>query len=509
MRSLPSLHLSGPRELLRLRRIVRRSSELAGRPAPSLEEELFRAKQIQVEKEQQARVLKCELDTPEFITKGGSFDRTVTVELRATAPGTHTRYVIRRLDGTSNAAAGDRVTMRSPLYRRPFVLDEPGSYQVTAVAFRDSGFICQRSLSVAERFLVTPGASGTKLRSLPNQMVKGLLSIAGSTERGVASSLDMLKSAIARAAHAVESSVHVTVKGKGSRTDISFSVEVDRSRNAVDMTANLTDPSLVANVASVLKVDVSDINVEASASQLEEVLLSLGWKYPRSLGSSRAQPDYLDGSCLVYAEERLLEIVDYRGAQSMRDEKVSSAKGWSAGCGSDAAVMHSGDVMNSDGGNHALRVKLSMLPAEATDCIFTLSAYNCRDLSRFVAPCMHIFNSDCPEHVLSNYTVADAGTASAVVVCSLTREGDVWTVRAHARTGDGTVRDYTPIESIIAPIQARYCRNRCRMPIALLYALWRDDRMLPRAAAADSEYSVILPLLDLQVDLFRLVLTFL
>merc|ERR1719230_566959 len=103
-----------------------------------------------------------------------------------------------------------------------------------------------------------------------------------------------------------------------------------------------------------------------------------------------------------------------------------------------------------------------MLPREITDLVFVLSAYECRDLSKFRSPSMKIFNAECPGHMLCSYSVADAGTASAVVVCTLTREGDIWTVRAHSRVGDGTVRDYTPIEAIIAPVQERYVRRNRR-----------------------------------------------
>merc|ERR1719422_781006 len=99
------------------------------------------------------------------------------------------------------------------------------------------------------------------------------------------------------------------------------------------MVNRLTDPSLVTSVAKVLNIDASVVEVDAKAKALEEVLLSLSWTFPRrhSPASQQQQVDYLDGSCLVYAEEKLLEVVDYRGPQSIHGECVSSAQGWSAG----------------------------------------------------------------------------------------------------------------------------------------------------------------------------------
>jgi len=495
-----------PRELLRFRRIVRRSSELAGLPPLPPQEEELRAQTILLERQQQGKTVKVDLDAPVFETRSGTFEGKILVSIRE-VPGAQIRYSIERLDG--GAAPSEKVTIRSPLYRRSFMLDKPGTYHVQAIAVKDAGLVIQRSLVSSSRFVVAPGASGTRLRDLPSQMIQGALSIAKSTDLFLTSSLSSVRAAIAQASNAVESAVHLhVVKGKGQQSTINFSVEVENGRSAASISRNLTDASLVASVAEVLKVDASRVSVEARAKQLEEVLLSLSWTFPQSRYAVAKEPDYLDGTCLIYAETKLLDVVDYRGAQSLQREKCSSASGWSAGKGNEAAVLHSGDVMSENGGQHALRVRLSRLPPEATDCIFTLSAYNCQDLSQFVAPSMRIFDADCPAHLLSDYSVADAGKSSAVVVCSLTRNGCVWSVRAHARTGDGTVRDYRPIEAAIAPIQARYDKARRRLPFVLLYRLWQDQRALP-CGTDGIEEDLLLPLFDLSPELFCDIIKFL
>lgn len=509
----------GPRELLQMRRTVRLSSSMAGLPPLTKEQESFQVQELLLHRSQ-PQVTKCDLDSPEFATKGGQFERQVVVELKA-EEGVNVRYTIERVDAASTevpTASGSsgmkHPTARSPLYRKPFVLDQVGAYVVRAVAFKESGLLQQKSLTASERFVVLPGASGTLLRNLPSQMVQGVLTIATGSERLITAGLGSIKASIAQATNVVQSAIHLKVGKDQGKMNVAFSIEVDQSRSAQQMVARLTDPSLVTSVAQALDIDASAVAVEADAKALEEVLLSLSWTFPRrsnyAADASRPNVDYLDGSCLLYAEEKLLEVVDYRGPQSEHGEEVSSAEGWCAGSGAGATIVHSGDVIYETGGNHALRVRLSELPAQATDCIFTLSAYHSRDLSRFVAPSMRIFNADCPEHLLSAYSVADAGSASAVVVCSLTREGSVWSVRAHCRTSDGTVRDYTPIEAAISIVQERYARQRRRFPVLRFYSLWQADRALPCGLAADQEVEdVLLPLMDLNADILRNIVEFL
>merc|ERR1740121_2801349 len=96
---------------------------------------------------------------------------------------------------------------------------------------------------------------------------------------------------------------------------------------------------------------------------------------------------------MVYAEDELLDVIDYRGPQSVHGGKSSSANcKWSAGIGTEAAVQHSGDVMCSSGGRHAINVSLDKLPDKVTDCFFALSAYHCRNLARFKLPSVRFFD---------------------------------------------------------------------------------------------------------------------
>lgn len=512
--------------MLQMRRIVRKSSSMAGLPPPTKEQEDRQVEDL-IFQNTQPKVRKCDLDIPEFETKSGQFERSVVVKI-CPEEGTQVRYTVERVDATAEVTEGGAAglkfpTARSPLYRKPLVFDEMGVFVVRAVAFKESsgarsseGPVQQRSLVATERYVVLPGASGTLLRNLPSQMVHGAISIVTGSERMITTGLGSLKASLAQAANALQSAVHLKVdKSKDSGiVNVGFSIEVQGGRSAQQMVNGLTDASLVRQVAKALHLDESAVKVDAKAKDLEEVLLSLSWTFPRRRGAGGAAAagqgvDYLDGSCLVYAEGKLLEVVDYRGPQSAHGQRSSSAEGWSAG----QTIVHSGDVMSECGGQHALRLRLTELPARITDCIFTLSAYHSQDLSKFIAPSMRIFDADCPDHLLSAYSVADAGTASAVVVCSLTREGSVWSVRAHNRIGDGTVRDYTPIEAKVSKVQERYAHRRRRFPIIRMYTLWQADRALPCGAGQSmggGEYAedVLLPLMDLSANMFRQVLEF-
>jgi len=257
---------------------------------------------------------------------------------------------------------------------------------------------------------------------------------------------------------------------------------------------------------------------EAVGRPLSEALLSVGWTFPADHAVSQGQPDYLDGSCLIYAEERLLDVVDFRGAHSAavgcHSQKASSATyEWSAGRGKGAGVLHSGDVMSAEGGTHVIRVRLADLPACATDCFFAISAYNCRNLSLFRSLNVRLLDADCPTQPLAKLSIQDVPPrASAVIVCSLGRRFDSWTVRCLHRACDATVRDYTPMEAAVNPFQEGHVRWRRRRPLMLVASLWQAGRALPIERegedACEEACDLIMPLLKLPAILFQCVVQF-
>ena len=97
------------------------------------------------------------------------------------------------------------------------------------------------------------------------------------------------------------------------------------------------------------------------------------------------------------SEDRLLDVVDFRGAHSAvlrcPSQRASSATlEWSAGRGKDACVLHSGDVMSAEGGSHANSSASRYGDAQLG------SRYPCScQVSMSVSPCFLVVVSSCPQ----------------------------------------------------------------------------------------------------------------
>eukprot|EP00928_Gymnodinium_smaydae_P011814 TRINITY_DN14323_c0_g1_i2.p1 TRINITY_DN14323_c0_g1~~TRINITY_DN14323_c0_g1_i2.p1 ORF type:complete len:739 (+),score=79.25 TRINITY_DN14323_c0_g1_i2:145-2217(+) len=450
---------------------------------------------------------------PKFVSPGGQHTDKVSVVLEKRRQDEQLRVMIQ--------PAGDAAMIpdaNSLLYEGPLLIEEPGQYVIRAACF--SGPVM--SDVVFQSVEVVAPSFGKRLKALPAAMVQGVMRFKGVTQAALAPRLESVRVAIAKAAGALVSQVSVDVHeptGENSKgVEVGFTLEAERMEDAQSFAGKLTQPSLVETVAKLTKAKADSIQIERpQVRALEEVMLSLGWTNPEG------NKDFLDGSCLVYSEDALIEVVDYRGPASEKSGhcRCSSANfSWGAGTGPDASISHSGDVLTSTGGSHVVRLRLDRLPPNATDCFFVLSAYNCRDLSKFRDPNMKIFDAHSPSHMLTNYSVSEAGSNAAVVVCSLTRECKGWTVRAFGKSCDGTVIDYLPIEAAIRPFQDRHLCWRRRRDLVLLQALWQADRALPRAPlaglpagpaaeAGEAFEDFLVPLLELPVQLFRHVVQFL
>lgn len=287
-----------------------------------------------------------------------------------------------------------------------------------------------------------------------------------------------------------------------------------------------TDPRLVADISAepggLVGSSASSIDIVPKPGRctppqsIREVLLSVSWTFPVDHNATGGQPDYLDGSCLVYSEERLLDVVDFRGAHSAAigctNQKASSATyEWSAGRGAAAGILHSGDVMSPEGGTHVIRVRLADLPSFATDVFFAISAYNCRNLALFRSLTVKLLDADAPTTPLSKMlSRAVPSRASAIVVCSLARRCGQWSVRSVGQTCEATVRDYLPIERTIAPLQETHVRWRRRRALVLTECLLRYGRAHPKERRRGKRRvrDLVPPLVHLPQILFRSIVQF-
>lgn len=153
----------------------------------------------------------------------------------------------------------------------------------------------------------------------------------------------------------------------------------------------------------------------------KDVIFDLNWHFPSS------GTDYLDGSCLFYNGTTRIDVVDYSHRKA-------------------TGAQHSGDVMQKDSGHHDINISLAQIPPSVNRLFFTLSAYNCGDISRFRTPSVKLFYKDNPSEQLTGYSISSAGHASAVIMCCLQRVKDGWHVWTLGRHSSGTVRDYTQMD---------------------------------------------------------------
>lgn len=161
----------------------------------------------------------------------------------------------------------------------------------------------------------------------------------------------------------------------------------------------------------------------------DEVIFDLFWGYPKS------GRDYLDASVLLYNGTSFVETVDYRRMQS----KTCNA------------VRHSGDVMDDTNrlGHHTLNVKLKSLREDVDKLFFTLSAWNCPNLSKYPKPSLRFFDARAPKDQLCSDSMQHAANSQAIIMCSLCRIEGAWKVLSLRTVSNGNAKNYDPLRGTI------------------------------------------------------------
>jgi len=142
-------------------------------------------------------------------------------------------------------------------------------------------------------------------------------------------------------------------------------------------------------------------------------------------------------------------------------------------------VRHAGDIIDREQrtGKQILQVRLDLMPNNATDLFFVLSAYNSRDLSKFDGLKAVVYDSDTRRE-LCTCNIEDPGPNEAVLMCSVYRLPDfLWRVRMVGQPCRGTARDYKPILARL--LDLGYPRNRSmRLQVNPLMESIREQFML-------------------------------
>lgn len=253
-----------------------------------------------------------------------------------------------------------------------------------------------------------------------------------------------------------------------------------------------------------LPIEVTS-STKASSRALSELEFHLEWDFPP--GGSK---DYLDGICMVYSEEKLSQVVDFRSADAGIDtfdgEPTRDAL---IRCRSiNRAVRHSGDVCSAQGGEHRMTLDLAALPLNVTDLYFVLSAYDSADLSVFPNPSVEIHDTASGRE-LTEYTISSAGHTQGIVMCSFSRtESRKWVVRKLGLPTSGNSKNYEPIRQTIQELQASYLNWERRETLVKMRVLHKLDRMHKSSV---SEFADFLQrfVLDLPVPAFQRVVNML
>ena len=161
----------------------------------------------------------------------------------------------------------------------------------------------------------------------------------------------------------------------------------------------------------------------------DHVIFDLFWGYPIT------GCDYLDASVLLYSGSNFIEVVDY-------------ARRASQSC---SAVRHSGDVMDSAKrlGHHTINVSIKSIPAHINKLVFTLSAWNSPNISKYPNPSLRFFDAKFPSKQLCDDKMSHAAYSQAIIMCCLTNRGSGWQVFSLKHLSAGNARNYEPLKNSI------------------------------------------------------------
>jgi len=161
---------------------------------------------------------------------------------------------------------------------------------------------------------------------------------------------------------------------------------------------------------------------------IKEVIFDLNWSYPAH------GPDYLDGTCLIYAKQNTSELIDY-------SHKFA------------AGITHSGDVMdhNTRKGHHKITVKLQDIPPHQTQLFFILSAWNSPNIGSYPSPTVSMYDTARPTEQLCTFSISQASSHKAVIMCCLSR-GNKWSVDQLGVFSSGNAGNYSSIHETIGEL---------------------------------------------------------
>lgn len=231
---------------------------------------------------------------------------------------------------------------------------------------------------------------------------------------------------------------HALPTAMGIRSSLSDSFASSLAANASSQTASKEGPPRLADHVK---------NVRARI--FRTLSIEFSWAYPRGIF------DGLDCSCIVFDDERLVDIVDCRGCQGQKYlaagaelQTTNKSETISEKSQLSRSVRHAGEVINSQQreGKQVMEVRFDILPGNITDLVFMLSPSNSRDMSRFASLSVSFFDTESME-LLASHDVEnlEGSDSEAALLTAIARKDGLWHVNRLALETPGNHRDYRPV----------------------------------------------------------------
>ncbi|CAG8655214.1 1090_t:CDS:2 [Acaulospora morrowiae] len=206
-------------------------------------------------------------------------------------------------------------------------------------------------------------------------------------------------------------------------------VELNDLRDDGINNSTLEDYEIRANSHVQLIVVLYSITKDQALTNLA---FDLYWGFPDS------GQDFLDGTCLIYAGDRLWKKYDYL---STFYPPIPYIK-------------HSGDVIDEYQGHHKITARLNELPDNVGQLYLILSSWRSPTIGHFRNPSFKLYDEGDPEKQLLDYTINRAANSQAVIMCLINRtKGGMWSVIEVGEMSIGNAKNYDPIEKNIRRLQ--------------------------------------------------------
>lgn len=178
------------------------------------------------------------------------------------------------------------------------------------------------------------------------------------------------------------------------------------------------------------------LSLSKTAPGLKQVFMGLGWDpavqksgglFGKLFGGGAGASIDLDASVIALdADKRALDTVFF---------------GQLTGCG--GAIRHGGDNLtgDGDGDDEAIHVDLAALPPEVAHLVFTVNSFRGQTFNEVANAVARLVNV-VGDREICRYALHEQGPHTGVVMASLSKGPDGWTMAAHGKPCEGrTARD--------------------------------------------------------------------